>query len=233
VVRPSLEEIDLNKYRQYYPENYFAKRDRNDPRRLEAFSQEKQFIFKHLQRGTVCDVGCSTGEFLDAIGWEGDRYGMEISEHAAALATTRGIAFDKNILNRKGFFDLVIFRGTIQHVPYPFLYMHLSYEALKPGGYIVFLATPNANSPYYKLFNTLPMLSDSMNFYIPSDRTLANGLRNIGFQVLEIEYPYLWSPYAHLLSDHLKFVTKVLFRTNAKFAFWRSSMNLIAVKDPT
>ncbi len=228
---PALDQIGLDRYRELYPDAYFDTRHQNDPKRVRSIQQEKAFINRHVQSGRVCDIGCSTGEFLETMAWPGERYGMEISALARSVAEGRGIRFDRSILNEKNFFDLVIFRGTIQHVPFPFLYLHLAYEALRPGGCVVFLATPNANSIYYKLFNTLPMLDAPTNFYIPSDVTLSNSLRNIGFRVVEVEYPYLESPYSAPVSDHLKFIAKCLFRTKVEFAFWKNSMNLIARKD--
>lgn len=214
-----------------YKDDYFKERILNDDKRLKSFEQEKDFIKKYMNlRGKICDVGCSTGEFLNYIGWEGDKYGMEVNKYAIELATNNGFRFDKNILNQNDFFDIVVFRGTIQHLPNPFYYIENAYYSLKKGGYIVFLATPNMGSIYYKVFNTLPAIDGPLNFYIPSDITLSNALNNFKFDVLEIEKPYLDSPYSNFMSDHLKFIKKLLFRTNDKFAFWGNMMNIIARK---
>ena len=213
-----------------YDDSYFIDRDLQDDRRLRCFEQEKRLIQKYIKSGKICDIGCSTGEFLEYIEWIGEKYGMEVNEKAIIKSKKRGISFDKNILNQTNFFDIVLFRGTIQHVPHPFYYIEKSYESIKPGGFLVFLSTPNMNSLYYKLFNTLPMLDDLRNFYIPSNKTLANAVINFGFEVLEIDYPYLRSPYSKPVRDHLNFLKKLLFRTNVKFAFWGNSMNFIARK---
>jgi len=219
-----------DKYKYLYKDAYFQNRNLNDKNRLKSFDQEKKFIYKYIKQGLVCDVGCSTGEFLDYVDWNGDKYGMEISKSAKKIAKTSGISFKKDILNQTNFFDIVIFRGTIQHLANPFSYIQHAYNSLKPGGYIVFLATPNSNSLFYKIFNNLPVLKSEYNFYIPSDITLSNILVNNGFEVLEVEKPYLKSPYANYFSDHLKFIKKLIFRTNDAFAFWNSSMNVIAQK---
>ena len=213
-----------------YGDEYFSSRNLQDKKRLECFNQEIEFIHKYIQSGTICDVGCSTGEFLSYIQWDGEKHGMEVNEEAITESKKRGISFEKNILNQNNFFDVVIFRGTIQHVPHPFFYIEQSYNSLKPGGLLIFLATPNMNSFYYKLFNTLPMLDDLRNFYIPSDKTLSNAVVNFGFNVVEVNYPYLRSPYSNIVKDHLKFLKKFFFRTNDKFAFWGNSMNVIARK---
>ena len=219
-----------NDYKHLYDDSYFQDRNSVDKKRLESFIQEKKFIHKYVKEGLICDIGCGTGEFLNYIKWSGDKYGMEINDSAKEMAKNIGISFEKDILNQVNFFDVIIFRGTIQHLPNPFSYIQNAYKALKPGGYIVFLATPNMNSIYYKFFNNLPMLSKELNFFIPSDIVLSNVLTNIGFSYVQIEKPYLSSPYASYFLDHIKFFKKSIFRTSDKFAFWGNSMNLIGRK---
>ena len=102
----------------------------------------------------------------------------------------------------------------------------------KPGGYIAFLATPNTNSPFYRLKKTLPFIDAPRNFYIPDDVGLAQTLTNFGFVVRETRYPYLGTPYAHPLRDHWRFLRNILSprSTVIPHAFWRSSMEMIAQK---
>ena len=76
--------------------------------------------------------------------------------------------FDRDIFSESDFFDLVIIRGTIQHLDEPFLFLKHAFTALRPGGYLVFLATPNTNSPFYRLKKTLPFIDAPRNFYIPT-----------------------------------------------------------------
>ena len=42
-------------------------------------------------------------------------------------------------------------------------------------------ATPNTNSPFYRLKKTLPFIDAPRNFYIPDDVGLAQSLTNFGF----------------------------------------------------
>lgn len=176
-------------------------------------------------------MGCSTGEFIEAIGWNvKNAYGMEASTYARAIAEKKGIRFDRHIFNTEDYFDLIVFRGTIQYLPNPFDYIKAAFVALKSGGYTVFLATPNSNSIYYRLFKTLPFLEEHLNYLIPCDISLTMNLQNCGFKIINIDFPYLKSPYSRLISDHLKFLRKLVFRTNDRFAFWRSSMNILAKK---
>jgi len=221
----------MKNFSSLYKDEYFDNRNQNDLQRQVSFFQEKEFIEKYTSlEAIVCDVGCSTGEFLSTIGWKGEKYGMEINATAVEKAIASGINFDKNILTEKNFFNVVIFRGTIQHLPDPFGYISSAYNALKPGGVIFFLATPNANSLVYKIFNTLPALSPKFNFYIPSDITLNNILKNFDFEVIDTQYPYIKSPYAQPIADHINFIKSIIIKLEPRFAFWKNMMNIIARK---
>ena len=221
----------MDHFKKLYNKNYFKNRNFNDDKRIRAFLNEKQFISNHLDlNGKVCDVGCSTGEFLETINWKGARYGMEISDHAKEIAKQFGVDFTKDILTENAFFDAVIFRGTIQHLPMPFHYISEAYKALKPGGFLVFLATPNANSLVYKLTNHLHILDPKLNFYIPSDTTLISNCENYGFKFLDIQKPYINSPYSNYISDHFKFLQMCLGLRKPDFSFWGNLMNVIFYK---
>ncbi len=218
-----------------YGAEFFRTRQGNDPLRREAFARERAFLAARLgpeafRTGRVLDIGCSTGEFLEAMDWSRDNaWGMEVSEFARKQAKSAGIRFDKDVFSETDFFDLVVLRGTIQYLPSPFEYLYAAYRSLKPGGSL-FLTAPNTNSPYYRLFRTLPFLEEELHYWIPCDTSLRMVLRNCGFRSVEITYPYLDSPYARPVRDHLKFVAKLLFRTKQRFPFWRNIMHVMARK---
>ncbi len=212
-----------------FEDDYFEDRVGNDPKRLKQFDLDGNFIRNFVKHGRVCDVGCSSGEFLQHINFEGELYGMEVSDTAKELAKDI-IYFDKNIFTEENFFDLIIFRGTIQHVDEPFRMIKQSLQALKPGGHLVFIATPNSNSPYYKINKTLPFLDAPLNFYIPADHELKNALENFGFEHICIEYPYIETPYKKIIPDHLKFLINYFFRIKSNYPFWKSMMNISCKK---
>jgi 2-polyprenyl-3-methyl-5-hydroxy-6-metoxy-1,4-benzoquinol methylase len=210
--------------------DYFKKRNLNDDLRLKAFDAEKSLVKKYISSGNILDVGCSTGEMIEFYDWKGDCYGMEIIDYAINEAKKRGISFEKDLTNSKNFFDVIIFRGTIQHVDTPFLYIKNAMEALKPNGFLIFLATPNANSIYFKIWKTLPFLDmPSATYFIPHEKWFIQAVTNYGFVLKEQRFPYLASPYARPFRDHLKFFLKLL-GFKVKFPFWKNSMELIFQK---
>ena len=209
---------------------YFEHRNLNDKLRMASFASEKKLVAKYVSSGNILDVGCSTGEMIEFYSWDGNAYGMEIIEHAIDKAKKRNIRFDKDLTNTTDFFDVIVFRGTIQHVDTPLLYIKMAFEALKPGGVLVFLATPNADSIYFKLWKTLPFLDmPSATYFIPHEKWFVQAVENFGFSLREKRFPYLKSPYASPMKDHLKFLLK-LVGFNVKFPFWKSSMELVFQK---
>lgn len=219
-----------NGHAERWPDSYFENRTGNDPRRQGAFRSEFDFMVKHGVRPwrEVCDVGCSTGELLDALHWSGPKFGMEISEHAKEQAILNGIRFDRHILNTDNYFDTVIFRGTIQHIPHPFRYMERAFRALKSGGHVAFLATPNTGSLVYRVFQELPVTDNPRNYWMPSAHGLANALNNFGFELVAIEYPYLDGGYARPVQDLLAFAKRLFFGGPTNFPFPGNMMNVIA-----
>lgn len=213
-----------------YPDSYFTERNLNDSKRIDSYFLEKQLINKYVQSGVICDIGCGTGEFHEILKWQGAVFGMEISETAKVAAQHRGVDFSKSISTEVDFFDLVLFRGVIQHLPDSFGYLANAYKSLKPGGFIVFLMTPNADSISYKLFGHLPLLDPDRNFWTPSASTLSTNLTNLGFVIKYIGKPYWRSPYRSLIADHFKFVLCVLRLRSKGGAFWGNAMELVAQK---
>ncbi len=217
--------------RLYGPE-YFAsyRPDAADhDKRRAMYQQEYARIRRYVQSGAVLDVGCGVGDFLgmfDPQTWT--RYGIDISAYALELARQKGIL---TTLPEKcqAFFDLVVFRGTLQHLDEPISTIRRARDWLRPGGYMVFLATPNIGGICYRLFQELPMLDPKYNFMLVSDRILRQILTNLGLEVLRYEYPYRGTPYARPVRDCFQFALRCL-GFKRRFAFWGNSMECYARK---
>jgi len=201
----------------------------NDPLREEMYKQELRRLLKYKDGGKILDVGCGLGLFLDKLDnnkWE--KYGVEISQEATAVCTKKGIqvgGYDYP----DNFFDVIVFRGSIQHIDTPLYIIKKCYSLLKEDGIIVFLATPNTNSICYKLFEDLPMIDPKYNFVLFSDKMLRQILENFGFEILEFYYPYIGTPYAKPIKDFFYFTLR-LFGFKKKFAFYGNVMECYAKK---
>ena len=206
---------------------------RSDPKREAWYRAERDRILVFKKSGKILDVGCGLGKFLegfDPARWE--RFGVDVSDVAIREARERGIRvqdYERAYDYPGEFFDVIVFRGTVQHLDTPFEVIKRCILLLKPGGLIAFLSTPNSRGICYRLFGTLPFLDDRLNFLIPSDRMLRNILVNFGLDVTRVRYPYLETPYARPVRDHLGFLLRCL-GVPVRFAFWGNLMEVYAVK---
>ena len=196
---------------------------------MRQFELDYQLVEPYIGCGTICDVGCSTGEFLRHINWRGPKYGMEVNQYAIKKASDI-ICFEKNIETETDFFDIIVFRGTLQLVDRPFEMLRQSYKALKPNGILYICATPNLAAPLYRIKKDLPFIEwDKIN-YVPESKTLRFALCNMGYKIEAIQYPYLKTPYASLVKDHLKFILNLISPVFHPHAFWQSTMSIVARK---
>jgi len=218
--------------KELYGEEYFLAHAKDQRRRIWYVEEYRRIVDKKSE-GAIFDVGCGVGDFLeffDSQKWR--KYGVDISSYAVSRARARGILvkdYECGYDYPKENFDVIVFRGTLQHLDTPFAVIKRCLDLLKPGGLMAFLSTPNANSLCYRLFGTLPFLDPRMNFWIPSDTVLRDVLTNFGLRVNEIRYPYRETPYARPIRDHLGFLLRCL-GVPVKFAFWRNLMEVYAEK---
>ena len=211
---------EKNLAKRLYKSAYF--KDRVDKRNFISYEQDLRFIEKILKkRDKVLDYGCGEMIFTKFLERNYDTYIYDISPY---------IIKKDDYIKRKKFSDSkiysgIVLRGVLQHLPNPFFTLEKLSNNIKINGKIIFLATPNTSSPYYFLNSDLPLLDPDKNFWVPSKNELVKVMRNLGFELEELQYPYIGSGYEKPLRDHFYFILN-LFGIRKKYPFWRSVMNL-------
>jgi ADP-heptose:LPS heptosyltransferase/2-polyprenyl-3-methyl-5-hydroxy-6-metoxy-1,4-benzoquinol methylase len=110
--------------------------------------QQLQNILLYKKRGKFLDVGCSTGELLDAAQKKGfSCRGIEPNKWACNYAIKkRGLRVINGELQKfsfeSDFFDVVSYMEVIEHIPDPLAELREIHRILKNGG-ILMLSTPN------------------------------------------------------------------------------------------
>ncbi|MFQ5400331.1 MAG: class I SAM-dependent methyltransferase [Anaerolineae bacterium] len=137
---------------------------------------------------TLLDVGAYIGVFVEAActaGW--DACGVEPSAWAAAEAQKQGLSVilgtqDAPQLQGRQF-DVVTMWDVIEHVDDPKSELAKAFNLLKPGGWLV-VHTMDVDSLIARLMGQRwPWLMD-MHLYYFSQKSLAQMLRRIGFEVI-------------------------------------------------
>lgn len=223
--------MDEVKSSPLYNQNYLDRWNRAKSQRAIMYQQEFERILQITGKnsGSVLDIGCGPGDFLDLFPsnqWE--KFGYEVNQECISTLKQKG-GIQTQIPNEAERFDLIIMRGTLQHYDRPMENLFNSYRWLKPGGYLVVLATPNAGGIVYRLFQDLPPLDPPCNFVIFSAKILRQCLKNIGFTEQTFYYPYIGTPYAKPFQDICKFALRFL-GLKTKFAFFGNMMECYAKK---
>lgn len=218
-----------------FNKQYFKDRKTTSNSRQVMYKQEVKRIYKILnynkkKKYNILDIGCGDGSFLENFDNNFSKNGLEISDYALKVLKKKTINCSKKIDFFKEIkFDLIIFRGSIQLIDTPFEHIKKSISYLKKKGILIFLATPNSNSIFYKINKTLPMIDDYSTYYLPSDIDLGRILKNFEMEILKIEYPYIKTPYSNLFWDHFFFLLNFI-GLKRNYAFYKNSMEVYARK---
>lgn len=156
--------------------------------------QHMAFLETVVRSGTLLDVGCSTGLFLDRARQAGFAVkGIEFSADSAAFAQSRfGLTVERGSIHDSGdaagSYDVLTMFDVIEHVPDPLADMAAALRLIKPGGWFV-LSTPNidglfprASYPLAKTLDYWPHPEPPYHLYQFSVRTLRAILAKAGFE---------------------------------------------------
>ena len=235
-----LEKKGLN---DYYS-NYIGKRRINN--KLKMLQRKKQYIIdrdliqKFLKKGNVLDIGCNGGFFLSTFSNKYKKFGTEVDEQAVKYAKKNFPNFSKNIYYtdilqsnfKANFFDLVIMRGVIEHVPKPISYINKISKYLKKNSYLYICATPNGESHIFNIYR------ERWNLFHPvqhlwhfSPNNLDILCQKFNLKLVYKNFYYLGTPYENF-NDDIKEITNELKRKSNKVSppFFENMMSLVFKK---
>jgi SAM-dependent methyltransferase len=148
-VRPSPRYLD-----QHYAsldESYVARVAEEAAGFREDFRVSRSSLLKAFPMGgSILDVGCASGFFLESLGQKWERHGLELFEAAAERARARGgISVHKCDIVSAGFanesFDVVCSFDVVEHMAEPVPFFREVRRILRPGGWLL-LGTGDSRS---------------------------------------------------------------------------------------
>jgi 2-polyprenyl-3-methyl-5-hydroxy-6-metoxy-1,4-benzoquinol methylase len=206
--------------------NYFYKRQENDilnAQRKLVYQLDHDWINNFIYRGRVLDVGCSGGFFLDHFSKKNwIREGVEIAGNSADYARDKfEVLVHEGLITEINFekkYDLVMFRGVIEHFRDPISVFKKCNEIIKPGGYLYFTATPAGDSFAFEVYREKWALFtplEHIHFFTVELLNLA--LSKYNFEYVSHHYQYQETPYANPQSDYNKILKDICLKQNNKF----------------
>ena len=194
-------------------------------------------IDKFSPGGSVLDVGCSGGYFLDVLKEHGFRcHGVEFGEEAAAEAAGKHDVRqgDFTHLDLEDSFDLIVFRGVIEHIPDARGYLDRAVSLLDARGLIYITSTPNADAFCCSLFE------EQWNQHEPEAHLMHfrpahfdQYFAAAGMEKVAEHYFYEETPYADPETDILKVAEAINLRRAGRpvefrsLSFWGNMMSLV------
>lgn len=183
-----------------------------------GFNKIIEKIDRIMRRNTyeLLDVGCSFGFLLDVArsnGWH--TYGVELSDFASEYARTKlGLNVYSGQLTdftfAKGQFNVITMCDILEHITDPIAHLRATYKYLEDEGLLV-ITTPNIESLLAKLFKQKWLWLLRLHIYYFSPNILAEVLRDIGFDIIEIGTIGKTLTVAHLV-QRLKLYNNLLYK---------------------
>ena len=196
-----------------------------------ALDYEFSSRFLRDSDGRVLDVGCGEGHFLEYFA-KFRRFGVEIDRTALTGARRRqaSTSFYESLsaVDEGAVFDLIIFRGTLQYMPDLSTVRDFCARHLDPGGRVLVLATPNADSLLAQLQREHWVLFARLEHRYCFGISQVQRLFGAEFRLLQYDLPYLGTPYENYLEDYRNVLT--LFsepdRLRKRIPFFGSVINI-------
>lgn len=233
------------KGRRKYYSNYLESEHQADEvlnqQREVMYNLEFNLINTFLEKNAeLLDVGCGGGYFLEYFRNSGHRcFGVEFGEQAAKEASKKFDVWCGEFpdLEIDGKFDLIVFRGVIEHVPCPKLYLNKAIDQLKQNGLIYITSTPNSEAFCCNLFK------EKWNMHRPQEHIMHFGAHHFdeyfqlqGFQKILQHNFYEETPYANTEQDILRVAEAIRLKDRGEKIefcsppFWGNMMSLIYKK---
>jgi 2-polyprenyl-3-methyl-5-hydroxy-6-metoxy-1,4-benzoquinol methylase len=220
---PTKEELE-----EIYNEKYFKPYITSVNKKREIFQKRIRWIQVYCLKGSLLDVGCETGIFLELMknkGWK--IAGIEFSDVAWSYAREKvgDVIFYGNLKDacyKSNSFDVVTLWHTLEHLVHPLETLQEIRRILKPYG-LLFIEVPNIHfirNYFLQIFGITKHLFFVEHLLHFTPHTLMLMVRKAGFTIREITIPDFAST-----EKNYKVIMELPFIYLSKFIYFLTRVN--------
>jgi 2-polyprenyl-3-methyl-5-hydroxy-6-metoxy-1,4-benzoquinol methylase len=173
-------------------------------------------IVSQLSAGSVLEIGCGNGHFLDKISSLGMRVqGVDINADAVALCQAKGLQVEAaDVFDLTTTYDLVVSFQVLEHLENPKrLFEFLANKLVSPGGHIV-IAVPNPDG-YLKdmemnLLDMPPHHNSSWSLATFEHLASQFGLQLVAYEKEPIRYVHYLGMIQNTIMNYAKLASNTL-----------------------
>tara|TARA_B100000989_G_C19529422_1_gene468781 strand:+ start:520 stop:1266 length:747 start_codon:yes stop_codon:yes gene_type:complete len=197
-------------------------------KKIKDFKIILDYLKKSKNGGDILDIGCGYGWMLSQLNKKKFKtYGVEINSDCRIIAE-RNMHYYANDLkefkNKK--FDYISLIHVIEHLKNPVNFIDKIKKRLKKGGTFI-IETPDFDSAMGRMYNfKFRLLHDSTHISLFSLDSLKRLLRDKGFHITKIEFPYFEGPHFNKRNINKLFKKKIHFSP----PFYGSIMTIFCYK---
>ncbi len=235
--------LDKKNISKNYLEKYSKYRKKNTKLgklRKNQYSIDSKHFQKHIEKGKILDIGCSTGDFVDKLSKniKFDLIGIDPDKNAIKEAQSKtkknSHFYCSDLINLKdeNIFDAIIFRGSFQFLGHDLNKTMKKISKITHKNSKLFIySLPNSDSFLYHLLKDSWNLFNESHKLIFSKKSIDQLCKIFNYKLIEISYPYLETPYADRKKDYENLINNIKNNEKQSFPFWGNIIQVVLEKN--
>src|SRR5215468_598244 len=157
-------------------------------------------LTKHVTGGKLIELGCAFGFFLEEAPHTFTTCGVEISDHARAVCTSKGLDVVRDatpeFLSSRGPFDAAVLLDVLEHMQAPGETLDHLHGAMRPGAQLLVTTGDYGSLLARAMGKRWRLMTPPQHLWFFSPNTVTALLERHGFRVYTIEHPWKLVPLA-------------------------------------
>lgn len=187
-LNPVFKDEELCKYYQFNNSNQALAHDSESDFYVRIYNAGLELISKYKSGGSLLDIGCSSGLFLDVASSKFSPYGIELNKAEVLVARSKGhLVWDQPIdmvsFERNDKFDVITLWDVFEHIKDGKTYLQNLKAKLRANG-VIFLQIPSADALAARVMREKCNMFDGLEHVnIYSLRTITTLATKAGFKI--------------------------------------------------